>query len=222
MVPGTTADKKTSGKGGAGMAMYLGMGLIFGLSSGLAPGPMLTLVLAETLRHGFHAGARTAMAPLVTDIPIVGISLAVVSGLSGWHPALGLISLAGALFLVYSGYETFSSPEAAASPRVAEPQSLRKGVVTNFLNPHPYLFWITVGSPTAIRAWSGGAGRAVSFVAGFYLCLVGSKVVLAALADKGRYLLGGSAHRFCMRGLGVLLWLCAVLLAMDGIGLLRA
>jgi threonine/homoserine/homoserine lactone efflux protein len=221
MVPGA-APKKGAGGKGADMAMFLGMGLIFGLSSGLAPGPMLTLVLAETLRHGFRAGARTAMAPLVTDIPIVGISLALVSGLAGWHPALGLISLAGALFLMYTGYETFSSTGAAGAPQGAGPQSLRKGVVTNFLNPHPYLFWITVGSPTVIRAWSGGPGRALSFVAGFYLCLVGSKVVLAALADKGRHLFGGSAYRSCMRVLGVLLWLCAALLARDGIGLLTS
>jgi threonine/homoserine/homoserine lactone efflux protein len=203
------------------MLMYLSMGMIFGLSAGLAPGPLLTLVLAETLRHGFRAGVRVSLSPLVTDLPIVGVSLLLVSRVAGSHPALGLISLAGALFLVYLGYETFSSagiPEAAPGMQA---RSLRRGIVTNFLNPHPYLFWTTVGSPFIIRAWSSGAGGAVAFAAGFYLCLVGSKVALSALTDRGRSLLAEGAYRLCMRSLGVLLWLCAVLLASDGVSFLN-
>lgn len=204
------------------MLVYLAMGLIFGLSSGLAPGPMLTLVLAETLRYGFRAGAQAALSPLVTDLPIVAASLLLISRMAGSHAALGAISIAGALFLVYTGYETFSSEAVPAMPEGIGAQSLRKGVMTNFLNPHPYLFWMTVGSPSVIKAWSGSAVRAVVFVAGFYLCLVGSKVVLAALADRGRHLIAGSTYKLSMRGLGVLLWICAGLLALDGVHFLMA
>jgi threonine/homoserine/homoserine lactone efflux protein len=203
------------------MLMYLTTGVIFGLSAGLAPGPLFTLVMAETLRHGFRHGARVALAPLATDLPIVGISLLLISRMAGSHLALGLISLAGALFLVYLGYETCFGAELPDVPRGDDAQSLRKGIVTNFLNPHPYLFWMTVGSPFTIRAWSGGAGRAVAFLAGFYLCLVGSKMVLAAFTDRGRHLLAGSAYRFCMRCLGILLWICAILLAIDAVRFLR-
>lgn len=42
---------------GRRMAAYLVSGIVFGLSSGLAPGPLLTLVLTETLRHGKKGGS---------------------------------------------------------------------------------------------------------------------------------------------------------------------
>jgi threonine/homoserine/homoserine lactone efflux protein len=204
------------------MMMHLATGVVLGLSAGLAPGPMLTFVLAQTLRYGFRAGASAACAPLVTDLPIVAASLLLISRMSGSNLALGIISLAGAVFLVFLGYETVTVkgvPEASAG---AGAQSLRDGVITNFLNPHPYLFWTTVGAPMILRAWTEGGGRAAAFIAGFYLCLVGSKVILAWLTDRGRSLLAGTAYLFCMRALGVLLWACALLLASDGIGFLRA
>jgi threonine/homoserine/homoserine lactone efflux protein len=204
------------------MVMYLSMGVIFGLSAGLAPGPLFTLVLAQSLRYGFRAGAMVSLSPLVTDLPIVAASLLLVSRLAGSRLALGLISLAGALFLVYLGYETFSSVMDSGASAQTDAQPLRTGVITNFLNPHPYLFWMTVGSPAVMRAWSDGPARVVAFVAGFYLCLVGSKVFLAALTDRGRRLLEGNAYRLCMRGLGVLLWACAALLAFDGLRFFRA
>lgn len=204
------------------MLTYLATGAIFGLSSGLAPGPLLTLVVVETLRHGPGAGVRVSLSPLVTDLPIIGISLFALSRLSGSHPLLGLISLAGSLFLVHLGFETFTSPPVSRGVPAGEARPLRRGIITNFLNPHPYLFWTTVGSPLLVRAWNGGGRRAAAFLAGFYLCLVGSKVVLAVFTGRGRHLLDGRAYGVCMRVLGMLLWGCALLLAVDGVRLLRA
>jgi threonine/homoserine/homoserine lactone efflux protein len=37
--------------------------VVFGLSAGLSPGPLLTLVIAETLKRGIAAGIRIAVAP---------------------------------------------------------------------------------------------------------------------------------------------------------------
>lgn len=204
------------------MLTYLATGMIFGLSSGLAPGPLLTLVLVETLRHGAGAGVRVSLSPLVTDLPIIGISLLALTRLSGSNHVLGLISLAGALFLAHLGRETFTSPPVSVGAPESGAQPLRRGILTNFLNPHPYLFWTTVGSPLLVRAWKDGGGGAAAFLAGFYLCLVGSKVVLAAFTGRGRHLLGGRAYGICMRFLGILLWGCALLLAVDGVRLLRA
>lgn len=53
------------------MIGFLLSGILLGLSGGLAPGPLLTLVASETLRHGARAGVRVALAPLLTDLPIV-------------------------------------------------------------------------------------------------------------------------------------------------------
>ena len=54
---------------------FLLTGALLGLSGGLAPGPLLTLVANETLRHGARAGIGVALAPLLTDLPIVLITV---------------------------------------------------------------------------------------------------------------------------------------------------
>lgn len=196
---------------------YLVSGMILGLSSGLAPGPLFTLVLSETLRHGLGSGVRVALAPLITDLPIVVLSVIVIANLSGLHVVMGMISLMGAAFVAYLGCETFSSPGLDSGDFPSRARSLRKGIAVNLLNPHPYLFWMTVGSPLVIRACQESTLHPALFIAGFYLSLVGSKTGLAMLAARSRRVLLGRAYRLCMKALGVLLWLFAAFLARDGI-----
>jgi threonine/homoserine/homoserine lactone efflux protein len=47
------------------------LGLSLGLGAGLAPGPLLALVIRSTLQDGAAAGVRVAFSPLVTDVPII-------------------------------------------------------------------------------------------------------------------------------------------------------
>jgi len=69
------------------------IGLLLGAPSGIAPGPMLILIISETLRHGIPAGAKVAFIPLLTDIPVVLISGFLFSHISNMNILLGAISL---------------------------------------------------------------------------------------------------------------------------------
>ncbi|CAA9508743.1 MAG: hypothetical protein AVDCRST_MAG85-2212, partial [uncultured Solirubrobacteraceae bacterium] len=75
------------------------LGLSLGLGAGLAPGPLLALVVGATLERGFAAGARIAAAPLVSDAPIVALCVLVLGGLP--DEALAALSLAGAVFVLW-------------------------------------------------------------------------------------------------------------------------
>ena len=46
------------------MIAALTSGVLLGFSVGLSPGPMLALVLAQTLRHGSREGCKIALTPL--------------------------------------------------------------------------------------------------------------------------------------------------------------
>ena len=46
-------------------------GLVYGLSAGFSPGPLMALVISQTLKHGIREGAKVAVAPLITDLPII-------------------------------------------------------------------------------------------------------------------------------------------------------
>ncbi len=202
------------------MAQYLIYGIVLGLSAGFAPGPLLTLVVAETLQHGVGAGIKVALAPLLTDAPIILFSLLVLRSLTDFHALLGLVSLTGGGLLLFLGWQSFRVR--AIDPVVAAPsRSVLKGVLTNVLSPHPYLFWITVGGPLTMQALNRQAWRAVAFVAGFYLCLIGAKLVLALVAGKAKSFLSGYGYRLVVRGLGLLLVVLAGLLFYDGWQLLQ-
>lgn len=57
------------------MIEFLSAGTLLGLAAGFAPGPLLVLVISETLRHNIKAGIKVSIAPLITDVPIILISL---------------------------------------------------------------------------------------------------------------------------------------------------
>ena len=203
------------------MIEALSAGVLLGLSAGIAPGPLLTLVIAESLRHGIGAGIRVALAPLITDLPIVVGALLLVSRLAEFETALGVVSLLGGCFVVYLGIESLRAQGIDTTEDPARPRSLLRGVITNALSPHPYLCWLAVGAPTTVKAYDGGGStRAVCFVGGFYLLLIGSKLLLAVLAGRARPLLRGHAYVCTMRVLGVALLVFAALLLRDGFRLL--
>lgn len=203
------------------MLHFLTIGILLGLSAGLAPGPLLMLVISETLRHGTRSGIKVALAPVLTDLPIILVTLLLLVKLAGYQALLGSISLIGGLFVLYTAYETIRIQTVKLVLPKEQSRSLLKGVLTNLLSPHPYLFWITVGSPLLYKSLSIGLSAFVAFLAGFYLALVGSKILLAIGVGRSRQLLQGSVYLYTMRLLGVLLALFAVMLLRDGLQLLQ-
>lgn len=202
------------------MVYYLTLGALLGLSAGFSPGPLLTLVISETLRHDVGAGVRVALAPVVTDLPIILLTLLVLSGLQGLHGILGAVSIAGSLFVLSMGWEALRTTGFDLELQGGERRSLRKGVLTNLLSPHPYVFWLGVGAPTMTRALGVHPLAPAAFIAGFYACLVGAKIALAVLVGRSRALFRGRAYVWTMRLLGAALVVLAFLLLRDGLQLM--
>lgn len=199
------------------------LGLTLGLGAGLAPGPLLALVVGSTLERGFAAGARVALGPLVTDLPIVVLSVLVLRGLP--DEVLAGLSLGGALVVAWLAVDALrpARDESAAAGAASAPGSwrdVRRGALVNALSPHPWLFWITVGGPLVVEAGDDGAAVAAGFVAGFYLLLVGTKVVLAAALAGARGRIGARLGRVRIVS-AALLGAAAMALAVDGLGRLN-
>jgi threonine/homoserine/homoserine lactone efflux protein len=202
------------------MIHFLALGTLFGLSAGFAPGPLLALVVSETLGHGVRAGLKVALAPLVTDVPIVVVSLLFLAKLSDFDAALGGISMVGGCAVCYLAYETLRTRPMPEDGWEIRSSSLHRGILVNALSPHPYLFWLSVGGPTVMKAQQQTTLAAVAFVASFYILLVGSKIFVALVTARSRAFLAGRAYVFIMRVLGVLLFAFAITLFCDGFELL--
>jgi threonine/homoserine/homoserine lactone efflux protein len=203
------------------MLHFLTIGIILGLSAGFAPGPLLALVISESLQHGLKSGVKVALAPVITDLPIILSALCIISGLADFRNGLGLISWAGGLFLLYTGYKSLRTKAVAVPIQNGPSRSLLKGAVANILNPHPYLFWISVGAPTMSKALQVEMLALPAFIGGFYLSLVGSKIMLALAVSKYRSFLAGKVYLYTLRFLGLLLCAFAVILFREGAMLLR-
>lgn len=203
------------------MSEALLAGLLLGLAAGVAPGPMLALTLSQSLRHGPREGLRVAAAPLLTDLPIIAVTLALLIGLAQTRTLLGVIALFGSAYVGFLAWETWrSSPAEMESPHGGS-ASLRKAMLTNFLNPHPYLFWAAAGGPFVLGALhASGVWAAAGFIVAFYLMLIGAKATLALLVGHYRGLLRGRAYAYTLRALALSLAALALVLLSDGLGLL--
>jgi threonine/homoserine/homoserine lactone efflux protein len=194
--------------------------VVFGLSGGLSPGPLLTLVVSETLARGRNAGLAVSVSPLITDGPAIAAAIFLLGRVENSEAALGMVSIAGGALLTSYGIAGLrgATVEVAESEVERTPwASLGKGVSVNFLNPNPYLFWLTIGTPLLLEAHTLGWTASIAFLVVFYLCLVGSKCVLAVLVARSRAVLRGRAYVLINRVLAVALLIFAVIFIRNGL-----
>jgi threonine/homoserine/homoserine lactone efflux protein len=191
---------------------YLVLGLSLGVGAGLAPGPLLALVITTALSRGFGAAAKVACVPLVSDVVTVTAALLVVRSLPSW--VVGVLGMAGGAFVVWLGVEALREQPAEVED-TAPDGSFRRGVLVNLLSPHPWLFWITVGAPIIVAAWAASPPYAVAFLASFLAVLVGTKVVIAAVVSGGRRRLSPRSLRRAHVLSAALLLLTGVLLVAE-------
>lgn len=97
------------------------------------------------------------------------------------------------------------------------PRSLLKGALANGLNPHPYVAWLTVVGPQLMSAAAAGWGWAALFLLLFYGVMVGSKMLVAVVVERGRGALRSRGYRAVMTGLGGTLLAFAVGLLFQSI-----
>ena len=192
------------------------LGLSLGLGAGLAPGPLLALVIRSTLQDGVAAGIRVAFGPLVTDVPIIVVALLLAASLP--DAALGALGIVGGGFVLWLGVEALreSPAPAEAAAGAASPQrDILRGALTNALSPHPWVFWITVGAPVLGK---GGIASGALFLGAFYLLLIGTKVAVAGALGAGRdRLVEGRGYVIVLRASALLLLATGILLALEGV-----
>ncbi|MCK4477974.1 LysE family translocator [Candidatus Bathyarchaeota archaeon] len=199
---------------------FLGLGVFFGLVAGVSPGPLSALVFSETLKFGRREGVKVAIAPLVTDVPIVLFVLFVLSNLAGHSFVIGAVSLLGAGYLVYLGVENLRVRVDEFEVRLGKKNALRRGVVANFSSPSPYLFWLSIGGPIIFKSLDVHFSAMGLFVLGFYSLLVGSKIGITLIVDKSKGFLESKYYLWVVRALGIVLILFSLIFVKDGLALI--
>ena len=205
------------------MLTALFAGLSIGLGSGVAPGPLTGLAISTTLRSGLGSGLRIAIAPLISDSVIILLSLTLVSQLpDGAITVLGIVGAlvvaAFGLEILWSAHKMRNSEVEMGSPKPTKLQRLpvvAQGAMINFLNPAPWIFWITAGSTILIGFWRESPTQAIVFLVAFYLTLVGAKVAIVVALAASRHRMNARTYRLILTASGILLLVTAIILILT-------
>ena len=188
-----------------------------GITAGFSPGPLMALVISETVKGGKIKGIKVALAPLFTDIPLILVIILILRHIENIDYLLGVISLIGSFFLFYFGYKDLKTNKIDVQTEGVSSRSFGKGLLTNLLNPHPYLFWFFIGVPFMIK---GDTWARVMFISSFFFGIVGSKTCLAVIVDRGKRFVESKHYVRIIKFLGLVLIFFSFLLLKDATGYL--
>ena len=192
--------------------------LLMGLGEGLKPGPLNTLVISETLQHNWKAGMKVSLSPLITDAPIITISAFLWSQATSLSGVESALYLAGAAFLTWLGIDGLrsASPDYSDFEKTDAEHSLRRGIITNLLNPNPWMFWTLAGAPFMVAAWNQSAWMPFAFVIPFLTVLIGVKILIAVSFDRSKQWMSDGGLLWSIRISSIALLALAILFAMQG------
>ncbi len=203
------------------IAQLAGAGIALGIIEGIKPGPLLTMVIRESLSKGLKAGMWTAAAPLFTDGPLIIASLFLASWMATQPSVLFSISLLGALFLMKMGIECFSleppDPDSDSDPNPSG--SFKRGVLTNLLNPNVYMFWFLIGGPLMASAAEQEPLAPVLYAICFLITIILVKASIAWLFVGGGSWVSYDLYRIAMVICGLAMLGFAVSFAYQAYGL---
>jgi len=196
---------------------YLVQGLALGFTAAVLPGAFQAFLIAASLRDGWRGGAPVAFAPLVSDAPIVFLTLFALNQMpAAMFHSLPLI---GGLFVLYLAWRTWLSLQGEADTEQKSTPAVRtlwQGTLVNALGPGPYLFWATVAGPILLAGWRDAPWQAVAFLLGFYGAMVCTLLGLAVGFGSTRRL-GPKLTRIMRWASLLLLVLFGLLLIHDGL-----
>jgi len=158
------------------MILYLLQGLGYGGAAAAQPGPFQAYLLSQTLKNGLRSTLVAALAPLMSDGPIVLLVLLVLTQVPDWF--VSALRFGGGFFLLFLAYRAFRASQAMADTAVPLPatqkrQSIREAALMNMLSPNAYLFWSTIAGPIFLEGWRQAPSHGLAFMLGFYGALIG-------------------------------------------------
>jgi threonine/homoserine/homoserine lactone efflux protein len=169
---------------------FLIQGIGFGFAAAVQPGPFQAFLISRTLSRGWRRTLPAALAPLVSDGPIILLCLFVLSRVPPWFQRS--LYLAGGLFLLYLAFGAFRAwrkcEENAEIDESAGRQTMLHAALVNAVNPGPYLYWTLVTGPILLAGWRADPAYGIGFLVSFYAAIVLTLAAMILVFGKARAL----------------------------------
>lgn len=195
------------------MWLYIVQGIGYGLAAAAQPGPFQTYLISQALTKGWQRTLPAALAPLLSDGPIIALSLLVLSQVPAWLQRF--LFIAGGMFVLYLAYGAYKTwkdfDPSLPTPETRTQQSILRAMLINLLSPNPYIFWSLVTGPLLLKGWSETPAHGLGLLLGFYLTMI--------LGSAAIVIVFGSARQMGPRVNRLLLGVSAI--ALFGFGLVQ-
>jgi len=193
------------------LAIFTGA-FVVGLSGAMAPGPVLTVTISETLKRGFLAGPLIVLGHAMLEIVLLAL---VGAGLGPFfrHPTVSTLFLsAGGFVLLWMGGRMISSSkrvtEAAmnATGKDSPMGPVAAGIVLSITNPYWIIWWVTVGMGFVTQSLQFGIIGLFSFYLGHILSDLAWYSLVSLSVSAGRRLFPPTVYRvvFVLCGIALL------------------
>jgi threonine/homoserine/homoserine lactone efflux protein len=155
----------------------------------MIPGPNVALIVANSIRYGFRAGATAALGVTCGNaIQLVLVVLGMAAIIQFAADALTWIRWLGVGYLVYLGIRTWNTHADDLSNVEAVPAVFWRAVIIAAINPKTLLF-IAAFLPQFVVLDTGIIGHPATVAAVFLAVLLAGDVIWAAMAGSARQLL---------------------------------
>ena len=193
------------------MWTYLIQGIGYGFAAAAQPGPFQAYLISQTLSNGWRRTLPAALAPLISDGPIIVLTLVVLSHVPVWFQRF--LYIVGGLFILYLAYSAFVAwrnfDEAGVVTHSGSRQSAVRAAMMNALSPGPYLYWSLVTGPILLAGWRKAPVNGIGFLVSFYATIVLSLIAIIVVF--------GTARRFGPKVNRVFVGVSAIALASFGL-----
>ena len=182
------------------LAIFAGA-FVVGLSGAMAPGPVLTVTISETLRRGFRAGPLIVLGHAILEILLL---LLIGAGLGPFfqRPVVTTLFLsAGGVVLLWMGFQMViksgqTTKEALNAKGTESPYGpVLAGLVLSVSNPFWIIWWVTVGMGFVAQSLRFGIAGLLSFYFGHILADLAWYSAVSFSVSAGRRLCPAQLYR---------------------------
>jgi len=162
------------------MWSYILQGIGYGFAAAVQPGPFQTYLISQSLTRGWKKTLPAALAPIISDGPIIALCLLVLSQVPIWLQRF--LNIAGGLFILYLAFGAYIAwknfDQNIPVTNSGTQQNVFKAALMNALSPGPYIYWSLITGPILLKGWRETPINGIGFLAGFYMTIVLSLSVI--------------------------------------------
>ena len=174
------------------------------LSGAIMPGPLLTVVISESLKHGHKTGPLMSLGHALLEVITLVLLLFSFNQLVKEPVIIKVISLTGSFILFVTGIKMLAAlSELEVEVKAVERKAMGlvfAGFWMSVINPYFAIWWLTIGLGLILSAQKAGWLAVVFFFLGHILADFAWYSFISSTITRGRNFLTGPLYRGVIAG----------------------